>query len=312
MRRRLRASTIAYAASVALAVALAATVAGARAAPADCAPAVRVSGDGGAAGEIRDALTARGLGDDTSGHCPLVHARVVRRGDRLRVEVTDGYGRRSQRDVQDAGTAVALIESWARPEVVASDLPGAGDARVASSVVAPVDVVAVDAPPGRARVTAPGPAASGIALAIGAITAADGSTWIHGRASACRAIGHVCLGGVASAERDLQLDGAPHPRSSWRAGGSIEVPFTRGRFAVAPGAALALGWERIGGLGPHHDQHQDSATLHAGAGVAARAALSRRWALAAELAGDAVVLGGVDLVPGTTARLSLGLRYGVP
>ncbi len=181
----------------------------ARAAPGDCDPAVRVSGDRRLADVIRAQLAGRGLADDATDECPLIHARIERRGDRLRVEVTDGYGRRSQREVRDAGTAIALIESWVRPEVALDDLRGAPppppESRVeagayeppalrSSAIVPAPTAIAATTTGIAAAATAGAPAATGIAFAAGAISTDDGATWMRVDASGCRAIGRLCLG----------------------------------------------------------------------------------------------------------------------
>jgi hypothetical protein len=294
-----------------VAVASTAHAATARAAPRGCEPVVRVSGDRGVAASIRASLAGRGLVDDTTGRCPLLHARVERQGDLLRVEVTDGYGRRSQREVRDAETAVALIESWARPEVVGTDLPGAAPMEEEAPPPALVDEPATVRTTASTRHRPIGPpAATGFALVAGATYADDGTMSMRADVAGCRAFGRVCLGGRVAVARDLRLESSNHPRSGASVGASVEIAVPLGHVAVAPGVGIAVGWDHVGEIGPHLDQSENIASLRLGATTAVRYDIGRRWSVCVEVAADGVVLGGASSVPGVLGRFGLGLRHG--
>ncbi len=281
----------------------------ARAAPGECEPAVRVSGDRSVAEPIRASLAGRGLVDDATGRCPLLHARVERDGELLRVEVTDSYGRRSQREVRDTDTAIALIESWVRPEVVDADLPGIAPMEAASPPPPPADRPVTHRTIG-VRAAPLMPSTTGLALVAGATYADDGTAWMRVDAAGCRRLGPVCLGGRAAVTRDLRLERTTHPRSGVSAGVLVELALPLGGFAVAPGVGIGVGWDHIGEIGPHMDQSENVASLRVGATCAVRRRLGRRWAVNVEVGADGVALGGAATVPGSLGRLGLGLRYG--
>jgi hypothetical protein len=227
-----------------------------------------------------------------------MEARIERTGERLRVEVTDGYGRRSQREVRDTATAIALIESWARPEVVVgADLPGASE---------PMD------PSPRALAATPAVAgATGVAVLAGMDYAGDGTTWARGGVTGCVAVGPACVGGRVEIASATELSNTTdHPRRTYSLAATVELPRTVGRFAVVPGVGIGGGWARVGGIGPHLDETEDVGSLRVLATVGLRFAVAPRWALAIELGGEAEVIGGPPVVPGNLGRAGLGLRYG--
>jgi hypothetical protein len=280
-----------------LAICAAMTIGVARAAPDDCEPVVRVSGDPDVARTVSASLAERGLGATATGSCPAMEARIERAGERLRVSVTDGYGRHSQREVRDAATAIALIESWARPEVVVGEeLPGAGPADESPAPLL-----------GPAAVTS----ATGIALVAGADYAGDGTTWARGGVAGCIAVGPACVGGrleVASATEISSTSN--HPRRTYSLAAVVELPRAFGRFTIAPGVGVGGGLARVGGVGPHLDQTGSVGSLRVVANLGMRIAIARRWAIAVELGGEAEVVGGAAAVPGNLGRAGLGLRYG--
>jgi hypothetical protein len=268
------------------------------AAPADCEPSVRVSGDPDVASAITARLAERGLGDNAAASCPAMEAHVERSGERLRVAVTDGYGRRSQREVRDTATAIALIESWARPEVVADALPGAE----------PI----IDSPPAAAtRAPAPATSATGLALIGGADYAGDGTTWARGGITACIALGPVCVGGrLDLATSTGWTTSGEHPRSLTAVAVTVELPRSIGRIAVVPGVGVGGGWATIDGIGPHMDQSEDVTSVRVLGSVALRVGLARRWALQLELGGEVEASSGTPATPGNLGRAGVGLRYG--
>jgi hypothetical protein len=263
-------------------------VARADAAPA-CERAVRVSGDAEAAAEVRTRLANRGVADGGVG-CAPVRARVDRTGDGLRVEVVDGSGRRSERDVRDAATAVALIESWIEPEVVVGEL--ATPARLDTT-----PVVAA------ARPRAGSPAA-GVMIVVGPARADDDSTWVVGAAGACGTIGAVCVGGRVEVARDVTT--AHHPRHVVTGALTAQLGWRAGGFAIVPGVAIGPSWHRIGGTGPHLDQSIDDASLRAGGRLGVQRSLGGAWAIELELAGDGALAG-----PGPALyRAAIGVHRG--
>lgn len=269
--------------------ALIACAIGARAAAAPaCERAVRVSGDAVAAADVRERLASRGVGDAT-GDCEPVRAKVDRRADGLRIEVVDGSGRRSQRDVRDAATAVALIESWIAPEVVAGeDLPGA-----------PVDTAPAPV------ATASGIGAAGLGVLLGPARADDASTWVMGAIEACGSIGPVCVGGRAELERDVTT--ANHSRQIATGSVTAQVTWRLGGFAVVPGVAVGVAWDRTtsdGGV--HGTLTADDASLRVGGRIGVLRRIAGAWAIEVELAGDGAAAG-----PGPALyRAALGVHRG--
>jgi len=277
-------------------VAVIATIAVARADPSP-ACAVRVSGDAEPAAEVRTSLEDRGLSDRGSPDCAPLTARVVRRGDGLRVEVVDGYGRRSRRDVRDAATAVALIESWVRPEVFDGALPGAAPAdgpidRVSSAGVAS----------SRAR-----PAPAGMAVVLGAAVGGDRATWGRGAVAACGSLGPICLGGSLELARDTRTTGPGfHPRSIATVAVTAAIGHRLGSFAVIAGVAAGPSVSSAGGNGPHMDQTIDTTCLRAGGRLAVSRAFAGAWSVELAVTGDGAVIGtGPGLIGG-----GLSLRRG--
>ncbi len=277
--------------------AVASIAGGATTARAECGASVRVSGDADVAKAIRASLMARGLGDVAVDDCASMEVVVERAGPRLRLAVIDGFGRRSDREVRDSATAIALIESWARPEVVlGDDLPGAGapEAEEPSFRRAPAP-----------RAT---PNTTGIAVVAGLDYARDATTWQRVGAAACVATGPVCIGGRL--EIASPLDEGSHPRRSTSLAATVELPRGVGRVTLVPGVGVAGTWATLGGLGLHADETDDIPSLRAVATVAVRLAVARGWAIELELGGEAEAFGATHPVPGSLGRAGLGLRYG--
>lgn len=277
----------------------------AAASPGPCPPSVRVTGDAALVEPIRATLAARGLGGQETEACPGLRAHVERRDELLLVEVIDAYGRRSRREVSDSGTAVALIESWARPEVVAGDplgdLPGAGD-------IAPA--------PATTRRTAPAPAivpaASGIAITAGMVRDGDAGGWFDVAMTGCWSLGPVCVGTRLAVARDARLgEMSFHPRTTGGVAVYAERPLRTGRVAIVPGAAVGAAWNRASALGPHRDQTLDTYDLRALGVLAVRYAVTARWSLEASLVGEAAV-GAHATMPSSYVHALAGVRLGAP
>ena len=268
------------------------------AAPDRCAPAVQVSGDADVANDVRARLARRTRTGAPETECPALRAHVERRGDLLQIAITDGYGRRSEREVRDTATAVALIESWTQPEIA--------------------EVAALEPPPPAPVAETPSPAVApaaaaigtGLALWTGASYAADGSTWMHGALAGCVVAGPVCVGGRVELAHDTGWTSSiDHARIAASAAATAELPLRVGGFTLAPGVGIGVGWGRIGNVGPHLDETANVASLRVLARVALLRAVGARWAIGVELAGDGAVLAQDPVTPETAARLGVGLHF---
>ena len=285
-----------------LGVSLALGGSSAHAAP-ECEPSVRVSGDPDVASPIRTNLAERGLGEAPASACPPIEARVERAGERLRVEVVDGYGRRSQRDVRDSATAIALIETWARPEVVVGeDLPGERPAMETHASPAPAAI-------GSSAIVG-----TGIAVIAGADYASDGTTWARGGIAGCASVGPVCIGGRLELARATELStSGDHPRGATSIAATVELPRRFGRIAIVPAVGVGGAWGTIEGIGPHMDQTESVTSLRLIGTIALRVGLARRWAIELLVGGEAEAARtgtGTLATPGSLGRAGLGVRFG--
>jgi hypothetical protein len=78
----------------------------------ECKPSARIDGDPGAVEDIKAILSEHGLSTEPAEGCPFVSALIENKDGRLHVTVIDPYERTSERLVDDASAAAALIESW--------------------------------------------------------------------------------------------------------------------------------------------------------------------------------------------------------
>ncbi|MDJ0761850.1 MAG: hypothetical protein QNJ97_02580 [Myxococcota bacterium] len=194
------------------------------------------------AASVQHALLDRGIVSSGSEGCPPVTAGVDPHEDGIFLRVEDPHGRTSERVVADAGTAVSIIESWARSDLsdplMASLLPVAG-------------------PPAPAPAPTPAVAAASTvgtwAFLLGIDGAAsygvDGSTWFGGGLSGCGRVGPLCLGAMARAAYDTSLTGDSRLMNTRRFGIdlliTVDLPLKWGSIALIPGIGVGGGWLRI-------------------------------------------------------------------
>jgi len=238
---------------------------------------------------IAAVLRRRGVGPGPSECGRIVRASLAPRPNlnTYSLHIEDGYGRVSDREVADAGTAASLIESWAIDE----------DA----------DVLAPRAAPAAIEVVTTGPAAGGpLPPAIWAVdalgeiaTATDGSTWYGGTLAACGHIGPLCVGGRLRIARDTGGNGGidfggggisgelSGSLSRTRYGGAaiVSLPLSLGALTFAPTIGLGIVQTRsvLTAMPLEITDHVSSVSAEAGIGVAG--ALGAHWSLIADLGG---------------------------
>jgi hypothetical protein len=273
--------------------------------------------------------------------CVAEDVTVSERGTGLTLMMIDAYGRVTRRTVSDVLAAAAVIESRTgvdllvpllpEGEVVSAESDGTDDggfplAPAAPQATAP-EVVSKAAPVSEAH-----PATHGVTLLVATEMAAgsDDSAWAGLSLSGCVTLGPACLGTVIRFWHDLDASDESaqviHRRDAGEVAVSLDLPFSRGRFAVRPGVELGIGWIHMGGFGAHaqdvDDNEFDHGDVSAGAHVAASVAVWRHWSLEAGLGVsfslfahqapffvNGVTLPGEPLAYGLA---SLGFRYGVP
>jgi hypothetical protein len=290
-------------------------------AAAACPPVAIVEGAAEIVAPVAAVLRRRGVRSEPSGCGRVVRASLVNspgaRSYSLHIE--DGYGRVSNREIADAGTAASLIESWAIDE----------DADVLAPRAAPIAIEHAPETPPPAVAGATG--AFRVAILGEVSTASDGSVWYGGGAGACGRVGAICLGGRARIARDAGngsgvLAGA---LSRTRIDGALtaSLPVSWGAFAFTPALGVGLSWMRstISQLALQDipvqisiDRAADDLAVGVEASVAAAYAVSAHWSLVAALGGVfanrvSARDGEWDILP-TPPRgfvhLGTGLQYG--
>jgi hypothetical protein len=253
-------------------------------APAEpCVASTTLDGPSTLVAPIARGLEAHGVLVGSAGTCPgrAVRATVTAASTKgFKLHIEDGYGRTSDRQLSEAGTAVSLIESWVVEEdsdLLAVAVPPAGPG--APTIVA----------------TAPPPAATGAALRLyGGIASAvgsDRSVWGGGLVGGCARLGPSCVGAELYAAHDLGLAGDTADAGTTRTAADLLVvvafPLAKGRFLLMPSAGLGAGWMRT------HVAAEDAETpAQTGNTVGPRGAVS--------------IMGGVALSSHITLALGLG------
>jgi hypothetical protein len=307
------------------------------AAAADCLPAVLVHGPEQLRAAITVELARAGVHVTPPPGCVAEDVTVSDSGPGLTLTMIDAYGRVTRRTVSDVPAAAAVIESRTGVELLVPLLPegeaapGGRDGRdLAADVVplAPAPEIlakaapAPEVPPATHRVT--------LLVATEMAAGSDDSGWAGLSVSGCVTLGPTCLGTLLRFWHDLDASDESanviHRRDSGEVAVSLDLPFSRGRFAFQPGVELGVGWIHMGGFGAHAQDVDDSEFDHgdvsAGAHVAASLAVWRHWSLEAGLGVifslfahqapffvNGVTLPGEPLAYGLA---SLGFRYGVP
>ena len=332
--------------AIALAMAALALVVPRFAAAADCLPAVLVHGPEPLRNAITVELARAGVHVTPPPGCVAEDVTVSERAPGLTLTMIDAYGRVIRRTVSDVSAAAAVIESRIGVELLVPLLPdgeavpgedvgqaGRGDgdpvtwALPASAPAATPTVVVSAVPAPEVR-----PAAHGVTLLLATEMAAgsDDSAWAGLSVSGCVTLGPTCLGTLLRFWHDLDASDESadviRRRDAGEVAVSLDLPFSRGRFAFRPGVELGIGWIHMGGFGAHaqdvDDNEFDHGDVSAGAHVAASVAVWRHWSVEAGLGVsfslfahqapffiNGVTLPGEPLAYGLA---SLGFRYGAP
>jgi hypothetical protein len=247
-------------------VLLAATLAARLAAAGGEAPLPAVlEGDPALVAAIGAGLAGRGIATPARSEGDAVRVSVVRAqgGDGILLTIRDPQGRTLERLVATPDTAVALIESWTRPEIAEPLLapraaavappPAASVVPTPAAPVAPTPTIHREArmPPAAAT---PSPWVP--LLRLGGETSADveRTWWLSASVGACGRVGPLCLGAEARVARlfDEAWDVVDHrvvtrteSRSDWVALMTADLPIPLGRPTLIVGLGIGLG-RRIG------------------------------------------------------------------
>lgn len=282
----------------------------------ECRVTAVLDGDSALVDAIDSTLRERGIATKATAACPTTTALVERRDNAIAVTVTDPYGRRSTRMIEDASAAATLIESWARQDMNASALVGWTEApapRLAPSAMPSIDAVSTVAKPNRTRERDP----LTLAVATEASVGFDGSKWLGARAHACVRIGPVCAsatGRYLSGDERRSIDllaGIQVPRALSRrlvviggisvGAGQFRSPFSRGEVMTTK-TAIGARIEASTSIAVMLARH---ISLHVGLSTGA----SPQAPMTIETGGDAPVDNGE---PRAFVRGEFGLRIGVP
>jgi hypothetical protein len=196
-----------------------------------CPPAVALTGDGALVSEVRELLGARGITRETP-RCPVVRARVERRGPVLVVGIDGPDGVPIERSVSEVATAATVIESWTRDDV-------------AAPLLATRTVPAIEGVARPAVIIVSPPAARGIQLFAAEETsvASDGTVWQGMQLEACIMLGPICaaarLHGGKVISQPASWEGFARNGAEVYAG--IDVPIALGRTRLTPGFAAGYG-----------------------------------------------------------------------
>jgi len=231
---------------------------------------------------IARGLKSHGVVVDGSGTCPghLVRATVTAAATKgFKLHIEDGYGRSSDRQLSESGTAVSLIESWVVEE----------DSDLLSIAVPPAGP---GAPTIVATATSPGVTGAtlrlygGLASAVGS----DRSVWGGGLVGGCARLGPSCVGPELYVARDLGLAGDTTDAGTTRTAADllmvVALPLGKGRLLLMPSAGVGVGWMRT-----HVAPEDSDAPARTGDTVGLRGAVS--------------ILGGLALSSRITLALAL-------
>lgn len=192
-------------------------------------PPISVTGDPSLAHDIAVALAEhRAPAQDV---CSRVSAVVERRGPLLMITIVDGFGRRSEREVRDATTAAALIESWSLQQLESDRVDGGSLGAATMTTVDPIT-------PGTTR-------RGQVSLGARSFQAFDGTLWFGGTLASCVQLRHLCAGGRFGVFTDSQLENPTnHDRLAVSLLATADLPVRAGGFTIEPGLGLGLGWTR--------------------------------------------------------------------
>lgn len=171
-------------------------------------------------------------------HDRSVRARVANGPTRgsFRLHIEDGFGRTSDRVLNDSGTAASLVESWAIEED--ADLLTLGP---------PSSVVASSAGLSSSGAPAAAPAFH-LYGGIGSLVGSDHSVWATAVFGGCGRLGAACVGAEISGGSDLGLGGESTDVGMRRSSADViatgSLPLTSGRWLLMPSVGVGVGWIR--------------------------------------------------------------------
>lgn len=260
------------------------------------------------------------------GSCPVIRARIERRGNDLFVAIEDAHGRTSERTVSDAEGAAALVESWMRDDLIEPLLTGRSPGGTAPLLADPIAAPAAEAHPPQPS----GESIVGFVVAGETAVALDASVWFGAHLAGCVRLGPSCLGVLVRFGADSGLTGDSAANGTRRLGLDVLVvadfPFDCGPVWLTPGIGFGAGWMNASrtvattegddgvdanGGGMRADAHA-TLTIPVGADLAVDVGLGLDvWILAhtAPYEEDGVMLAGE---PRARFRGVIGLRYGAP
>ncbi len=255
-------------------------------AQAPCRPAVALEGAGDLIEGLTTALRQRGVAGTPEQGCPLLRARVERRGPQVQVTLLERVSERDQQEFTGEDPAATFIESWAR-----QDISG--------------PLLSLALPPAAIAPTLPRPSTGHLTVtADGTLFGAnDGSIWAGAELAGCARVGRVCLGAllllrshvfpafVRASEPLNQLDAAVLL--------AAELPVRAGPIFIVPSLGLGAGFVHTR-LNPNALlDRTDQGGLRIRLGVAVSVPLLAGVALDAGISGDLSVLNaGAVFIPG--------------
>jgi hypothetical protein len=216
-----------------------------------CPPGVRLLGDEAAAKAVSALLLTAGVQTSGEQHCVTVIAELRREPDgRLGVRLADTQGRSTDRLVSDAETAAAVIESWARVDLVAPMLEAPAQAVPEVELAAPGQAPSAASKPETHAGGVPArPRKDFDATAwLGVSLANDDSLWTDLSIAACLRVGAACLGAELRGSFDTEVHDAAAELDTDRGevGGLLSAEFVlanpESRWRVSPGFAAGAGY----------------------------------------------------------------------
>ncbi len=287
-----------------------------------CIPVANVTGDAALARSVQERLAIRGVPVTGKSACGSIVVALADLGGKVRVNITDPDGRRSERVVADVDGAVAIGESWARRDVVSPLLARPIEPPALSGDQTPSPSVRKTPPldePDRFR---------GIELAAvgeGGMSG-DGALWTGARAEACFSVKGFCLGALVRYARDTGGRGPTAKIGAARSGLDLiamaQRPLRTGRFTLSPGAGIGQASVFAQGVIAGMEDRETETGLTARAQIAVSYAVVGAWALRLDVAGgfspfvrttfgDATDTDpALPAAPRASVWLGLGLTYG--
>lgn len=206
-------------------------------------------GDEAVAKAVSALLLTAGVQTTGERHCVTVIAELRREPDgRLGVRLADTQGRSTDRRVSDAETAAAVIESWARVDLVAPMLEAPAPAVAEVELAAPEQAPSAASKPETHAGGVPTPARHdfGATAWLGVSLANDNSLWTDLSIAACLRVGAACLGAELRGSFDTEAHRVTLETDRGEVGGLLSAEFVLAipetRWRVSPGVAAGAGY----------------------------------------------------------------------